>query len=104
VRLNPKRHATAGAHRRERTVTEVAPALPTPNPKSSQDCEEKGKGGREGEGKEGRRRRKEKRQRERGEREPGRKGGGKRKKEGKGRKGRAARGLQRKVLMSVTNT
>ena len=75
VRLNPKRHANAGAHRRQRTVTEVAPALPTPNPKSSQDCEEKGKGGRVGEGKEGRRRRKEKRQRATGEREPGRKGG-----------------------------
>ena len=31
-------------------------------------------------------------------------GGGKRKKEGKGRMGRAARGPQRKVLMSVTKT
>jgi hypothetical protein len=87
VRLNPKRHANAGAHRRERTVTEVAPALPTPNPKSSQDCEEKGKGGREGEGKEGRRRRKEKRQRARGEREPGRKGGGEEEERGEGKEG-----------------
>ena len=58
----------------------------TPNPKSSQDCEEKGKGGREGEGKEGRRRRKEKRQRARGEREPGRKGG-KEEERGEGKEG-----------------
>jgi hypothetical protein len=86
VRLNPKSHANAGAHRRQHTVTEVAPALLTPNPKSSQDCQEKGKGGREGEGKEGRRRRKEKRQRARGEREPGRKGG-KEEERGEGKEG-----------------
>ena len=87
MRLNPKRHANAGAHRRERTVTEVAPALPTPNPKSSQDCEEKGKGGRRGR-REGREKEEEREKAEgKGREGAGEEGGGEEEERGEGKEG-----------------
>jgi hypothetical protein len=103
VCLNPKRHANAGAHHSERTVTEVAPALPPPTRKAVRIARRRG---REGERERGRKGEGGGKRKGRGQRERGSRGGrgGKRKKEGKGRKGRAARGPQLKVLMSVTNT
>jgi len=102
VRLNPKRHANAGSHHRERTETEVAPALPPPTRKAVRIARRRGREGEREKGMKGERGGKRK---GRGKREGGNRGGrgGKRKKEGKGRKGRAARGPQHKVLMSVTN-
>ncbi len=68
MRLNPKRNANAGAHRRQRTVTEVAPTLPPPTRKAVSIARRRGR---------------------EGEREKGRKGegGGKRKGRGQGERG-----------------